>query len=84
VRSSATVIPKQKSELIDVAVNAKHAPDAAVLANAVVEEFLKYDSENVQREDAQLFEKLTEELERRAARIRDMQAGRSATERRHG
>lgn len=69
-----TVIPKQKSELIDVAVTTRRAQDAAVLANAVVEEFLKYDSENVQREDAALFEKLTEELERRAARIRDMQA----------
>lgn len=69
-----TVTPRQKSELIDVAVTTPAAGDAAVLANAVVEEFLKYDSENLQREDAELFEKLTEELERRAARIRDMQA----------
>lgn len=67
------VTPQPRSELVTVAAKARSAEDAALLANAVVDEFLRDAGEAAQAEDAETVAHLLDEREKRAARMREIE-----------
>jgi succinoglycan biosynthesis transport protein ExoP len=67
------VSPKQKSELVGLAVTVPAARDASVLANAVAHEYLTDLEERTHGENARLFAQLVEERDQRSARIREIE-----------
>jgi len=62
--------PRKRTELLEVAVTTRVPADAALLANALLDEYLKFARERFSEKDRALFDALTEEQTKLAAEIR--------------
>lgn len=63
------VAPRKGTELVDISALARSAEDAAVLANAVLEEYLQFNTERFSKTDQMLFEGLSAEQRKLEADI---------------
>ncbi|MBN1343897.1 MAG: polysaccharide biosynthesis tyrosine autokinase [Phycisphaerae bacterium] len=61
LRNGLSVKPRARTEVIDVSMTADRANDAAVIVNAVLDEYVKYVRETAEQDDDLLYRKLTEE-----------------------
>ncbi len=62
LRDGLAVRPRGQTEVIDVSMTLPNARDAAVIVNAVLDQYVRYVSERSEQTDDMLYRKLSEEL----------------------
>jgi len=67
--NAVTAAPRKRTELLELSVTTKKPVDSAVLANAVLDEYLKYARERFSEKDRALFDALSDEQKKVAAEI---------------